>query len=350
MRLLPLNTKVPMARLTTLLLSAILLLAPTTQAAEPLAFSGIAFYSTNWVVKFDALPPGMSAAQVQGQLQAILNTVNDTLSTYQPDSELMRFNRAPVGQWVGVSPMLFAAASTATAVSGLSGGAFDSTVAPLVNLWGFGPQGRPRHIPSRRQIAAAKAQVGWQKLALDAGGPALQRKAAISLDLSSLGEGTGVDAMAAWLESVGITNYMAEVAGTFRVSGHKPDGSAWVIAIERPDESGLPQRALRLDNQVVSTSGLYRNYYEVKGVRYSHIINPKTGRPITHHGVSVTVVEPPGTPAKVADATATAFNVLGPEQGYALAARLHLPVFFIVSTGKGFSEKYTAEFNQYLLK
>jgi thiamine biosynthesis lipoprotein len=171
----------------------------------------------------------------------------------------------------------------------------------------------------------------------------------VQLDLSSVGEGAGVDVMADDLDRLGVQDYMVEVAGTFRVHGHKPDGKGWVLAIERPDGSGLPQRVLTVQDQVVSTSGLYRNYYTVHGVRYAHIIDTLTGYPVRHHAVSVTVVEPPGASAQLADASATAFDVLGPEKGYALAAEKHLAVFFIVDTPQGLVEKYTPEFASYLV-
>jgi thiamine biosynthesis lipoprotein len=333
-----------------LLLLSCVLLSGLATAAEPVTLGGLAYFSLPWTVKLAALPEGTSQPQLQEKLQGLLDRVNTALSTWQSDTELMRFNHAPAGQWVPVSPILYHAVDTAQQVSALSSGAFDITVGPLVDLWGFGPKARARHIPTPVQIRAARRRVGWQHVELDKDRQALRRTAAVQLDLSSVGEGAGVDAMADYLDSIGIHDYMAEVAGTFRVHGHKPDGTGWVIAIEKPDGSGLPQRALNLQDQVVSSSGLYRNYYTVHGVRYAHIIDPASGRPVHHHAVSVTVIEPPGTPAQLADASATAFNVLGPDKGYALAVAKHLPVFFIISTPRGFVEKYTPEFAPFLAR
>jgi thiamine biosynthesis lipoprotein len=328
-------------------IASLFLLQPAS-AADPVSFSGIAFNSTTWSVKISALPAGTSAPQIQEKLQAILDHVNDVLSTYQPDTELMRFNRAPLGQWVSVSPTLFGAASYAQQVSVLSSGAFDATVAPLVNLWGFGPAPRRHDLPTRTEIAAARQHIGWQKLLLDEKYVALQRSSDIQLDLSSLGEGTGADEMADYLESLGIHDYLSAVAGTFRVHGQRADGAAWQLAIETPDGSGLPLRRVQLHDQVISTAGVYRNYFRAGGRRYAHIIDPATGRPITYSGVSVSVIEPPGSAARLADASATAFLVLGPDRGYRLACRLHLPVYFLIATRHGLREKYTPEFANYL--
>ena len=255
---------------------------------------GVAFYSMPWTVKVSALPDGVTADVWQKDLQKVLDDANRVLSTYQPDTELMRFNAAPVGQWVTVSPMLLRAVQTAVEVSALTNGAYDITVGPLVDLWGFGPKAVPERVPDAAQIAQTRARVGWQHIGIDASKSALMRKADIQLDLSSVGEGVAVDALVAFVQAKGVQDFMVSVAGCTRINGFKPDGSRWVIAIEKPDGSGQPQQILALTEQAISTSGSYRNYHEIDGRRYSHTIDPATGAPITHHGVSVSVIAADG--------------------------------------------------------
>lgn len=313
----------------------------------PVAVQGIAFHSMQWQVKVSALPEGMDPAALTAGLQAVLDEANAVLSTYQPETELMRFNRAPVGEWVNVSPMLFGAVTTALEVSALSAGAYDITVGPLVNLWGFGPEAVPVKVPEAAQLKAAQARVGWQKIGVDAEKRALRRLADVQLDLSSLGEGVAVDALADWLLARGIKDFMVSVAGCTRVRGVKPDGQRWVIAIERADGSGQPERILALADNAVSTSGSYRNYHEIDGQRYSHTLDARSGMPITHRGVSASVIATDGNTTR-ADALATAFNVLGPEAGLALAARENLPVFYIERTDAGEQVRYTTAFTTFL--
>ncbi len=316
---------------------------------SPVAVEGVAFYSMPWTVKVSTLPTGVSAEVLQKDLQTVLDDANTVLSTYQPDTELMRLNAAPVGQWVKVSPMLLRAVQTAVAVSELSGGAYDITVGPLVNLWGFGPKAVPDRVPDAAQIAATRAMVGWQHIGIDAGQSALMRKADIQIDLSSVGEGVAVDALVAHLQASGVKDFMVSVAGCTRVAGHKPDGSGWVIAIERPDGSGQAQQLLALTNQAISTSGSYRNYHEIAGKRYSHTIDPSTGAPITHHGVSVSVIAVDGNIIR-ADALATALNVLGPQRGLALAEQENIPAWFIEHTEAGLRVQYTQAMKAWLPK
>ena len=164
----------------------------------------------------------------------------------------------------------------------------------------------------------------------------------LTLDLSSIGEGLAVDELAAALQQMGVRHALVAVAGTLRSIGSGPDGQPWPIAIERPDGSGAAEVGLKLAAGVVSTSGSYRNYFERDGVRYSHTIDPATGRPITHKGVSVTVVFPAGEDAALADAWATAFNVLGPDRGLALATRKGMAVCYLEMTDTGLRRRVSA--------
>ena len=331
--------------------SIVLLVVLFPQKQKPAVdFTGIAFNSMAWQVRLSRLPEGVSRESVQQALQARIDEVDRILSTWRDDSELSAFNNSPAGSRFSASPLLQASVATALSVSDWSDGAYDITVGPLVNLWGFGPSGPRKSLPSDAEIMAAKRLVGWRHLQLPAGNTGILTKdSPVRIDLSSLGEGAAVDAMTAWLESVGARDYLVSVAGTLAVSGRKPDGSLWELAIERPDASGQLQKVLPLTDMAMSTSGAYRNYFERDGVRYSHTINPATGRPISHHGVSVTVLLPrmagkaSGVVART-DAMATALNVLGPDAGLQLAERDRVAALFIEKTPAGFIEKPTSAF------
>ncbi|MBI2994100.1 MAG: FAD:protein FMN transferase, partial [Gammaproteobacteria bacterium] len=245
--------------------------------------------------------------------------------------------------WIPISEPLYSVLDVAMQVSGLSGGAFDVTVGPLVNLWGFGPDGRRTDAPPEEDIAAARVRSGYRNLELDAARRAVRkRRPDLYVDLSAIAQGYGADEVGRYLERIGVRNYMAEVAGEIRAAGVNADGQAWRIGIERPG-SGAPvvERVVELRNAGLATSGDYRNYFERDGVRYSHHIDPATGRPVTHNLASVTVVH---KSTVFADAMSTALLVLGPEEGLALAEREKLAAFLIMRSGPGFIEKYTEAF------
>ena len=325
-----------------------LLSCSSSSSKEPITLSGIAFYSMPWSVKIDALPKDLSAPKLQQELQQSLDHANKVLSTYQSDTELMQFNQSPIGQWQTTSPMLFDAITTALSVSQATQGVYDVTVGALVELWGFGKQAIPSHIPTEYEISQARAKVGWQYVAVDTQKKQLQRQKDLFINLSSIGEGVAVDELQKVLAKHDIKSYMLSVAGTLLTKGVKPNGQAWQIAIEKPDASGLPERLLSLgQGAIVSTSGSYRNYHEIDGIRYSHTIDPRTAKPISHKTVSTTVVFKDKTAAN-ADAWATALNVLGAKEGIAVAQKNHIAVYYLVKTAKGFSEQYSAEFKPFL--
>lgn len=287
---------------------------------------------------------GVDAAALKKQIDGELVHVNGLMSTYIPDSELSRFNASPVGQWFPVSPEMIKVLKLSERVYKLSGGSFDVTVGPLVNLWGFGPTPMRGDVPPDDAIAAAKARVGFTKLSI--GDDELRRDADIYVDLSAVAKGYGVDQVAALLDGDGYSNYLVEIGGELRARGKNERGTPWRVAIERPDVADrVPFTALALHDEGIATSGDYRNYFEVDGKRYSHTIDPATGRPITHNLASVTVIAP--TTAE-ADAFATAIDVMGPERGMALAEKQNLPVFVIIKGVDGFIEKHSSAFKAYL--
>jgi thiamine biosynthesis lipoprotein len=259
--------------------------------------------------------------------------VVDRMSAYRNDSELSRFNRHAGPAPFALSSDTFAVFALAQQVSAATGGAFDITVAPVVDAWGFGP-GRAQRVVDDAEVATLEPRVGWQLLALNEGNTTVTKaRADVRADLSGIAKGYAVDRAALALDALGIADYMVEAGGEIRTRGHNADGRPWQIAIERPD--AVPQQAYRivpLTGLSMATSGDYRIYFERDGARYCHEIDPVTGHPINHGLASVSVV---AADCGYADAMATALIVLGPGKGHALAAALGVAAHFIVREGDG---------------
>ncbi|TGD73678.1 FAD:protein FMN transferase [Mangrovimicrobium sediminis] len=284
---------------------------------------------------------------MQAGIAAALEAVNAAMSTYREDSEISRFNRGTTGQWVAVSDDFQQVLEAALAVGEGSEGAYDVTVGPLVNLWGFGPAPHTDEPPSPQRIEEVRQRVGQDKLELDVAGGRLRKHADIYLDFSSIAKGFAVDKVVAWLESQGVHDYLVEVGGEMRLGGLSPRGDAWRVAIEQPDSEHFGvARAIKPGDAGVATSGDYRNFFEVDGVRYSHSIDPRSGYPVAHELVSVTVVH---SNCMLADAWATALTVLGPEAAWSVAQAQGLAVYFIQRDGEGFASRYTDAFAPYLV-
>lgn len=282
-------------------------------------------------------------------IEATLESVDAAMSTWRDDSELSRFNQLEdQGDWTPVSGELFEVLEAAQTVADESGGAFDITIGPVVNLWGFGPEARPEEIPDDAELEERLSRTGFRFLELDPVKQAIRAEQPQYLDLSGIAKGYGVDAVARYLEKQGIDRYLVEIGGEVRVNGRKPDGSAWRLAVEQPVENARRiNRVIAMDRNGMATSGDYRNYYESDGQRYSHTIDPATGRPVGHRLASVTVI---AESSMMADAWATAFTVIGYEEGYRLALRKNLAVYFIVREGEGFKTYHTPAFATYLIE
>lgn len=280
-------------------------------------------------------------------IEEVLEVVDASMSTWREDSELSLFNqRTDQSDWVSVSDGLYEVLQKADEISTLTDGAFDVTIGPVVNLWGFGPQARPEQVPSEELLAKAVSATGFEKLDLRNSPPAVRATPPQYVDLSAIAKGYGVDAVARFLEEQGVQAYLVEIGGEVRVNGRKPDGSTWRLAIERPvSEAREVNRVVALDSHAMATSGDYRNYYESEGRRYSHTIDPATGAPIAHRLASVTVI---ADDCMTADALATGFNVMGYERANALAVRENIPAYFIVRTDKGFETHQTPAFSSYV--
>jgi len=301
---------------------------------------------TTYIVKYRPAQDTPSLKAMQIEVDALLAEINHTMSTYDQESELSRFNRLRTTDWVPASASLLAVIKAALEIGAQSEGAFDITVGPLVNLWGFGPEFHPDRIPPEADIAAARERSGSDKLTLRETQPAIRKhRPDVFLDLSGIAKGYGVDRVAELMTAHGIEHYMVEIGGEVRVRGLKEQDTPWRIAIEKP----LPgersvQTMLALSDIALATSGDYRNFFEIAGRRYSHAIDPATGWPVDNHLVSVTVL---ADTSMRADAWATAFQVLGHERGMAIAERLGLPVLFVIERDGQFEERVCCAFQRY---
>ncbi|MBI2969694.1 MAG: FAD:protein FMN transferase [Gammaproteobacteria bacterium] len=309
---------------------------------EPLVLNGVTM-GTTYTVKVADAPLPAPRDQLPDLVFDALDEVDRRMSTFIEESELSQLNRNSSMDWVPVSRELFSVLERAMQASRLSGGAFDVTVGPLVNLWGFGPAENSRRIPANAEIAAVLARTGYTRLVLDEQRLAVRKaRPDLYIDLSGIAKGYGADVVADSLSARGVKNFMVEVGGEIRAAGRNERGQVWRLGIETPGAGRRSvKRVIDLRDSGMATSGDYRNYFERDGVRYSHIIDPADGRPIRHRLASVTVVHPSAT---CADALATALLVLGPEKGVALAEREKLAALFIIRTDDGFEQKMSPEF------
>ena len=300
---------------------------------------------TTYNIKVVATKEQVEALKLQQKIDAALKQVNQEMSTYISDSELSRFNKSRSTDAIEISVGLARVMKESIRLGKLSNGKLDVTVGPLVNLWGFGPEQRPEKVPSDEILAATKKRVGLQNLTLE--GNLLAKKIPeLYVDLSTTAKGYGVDIVAELIESNGFANYLVEIGGEMRLKGFKHTGELWAIAIEKPltNERSVQQVIIPKDN-AVATSGDYRIYFEADGVRFSHIIDPDTGKPINHNLVSVTVIHPS---SMTADGLSTTLMVMGMEQGMTFAVENNLAALFIAKTENGFDERFTVKFKQYL--
>lgn len=288
-------------------------------------------------------------AALRQQIEAQLAEDDHQLSTYKADSVLSRFN-----QYQGSVPQRISAGMADIIVTSLrigqkTSGAMDITVGPLVNLWGFGPQKQPIKTPTDTQIEAARLQIGLQHLKViqQEDGEYLQKdQPNMYVDLSTVGEGYATDHLARLIEGNGISNYLVSVGGAVVSRGYNAKGAPWQVAIQKPtDKESTVQAIVDLQGMGISTSGSYRNYYELDGQRLSHIIDPATGHPITHKLVSATVIAPT---ALEADGWDTGLMVLGTKKAMALAEKEHLAVYLITKKGDSFEVHMTPQFKAYL--
>jgi thiamine biosynthesis lipoprotein len=326
------------------LLSALLLVACGDSRLPQLELAGEAMGTTFKVVLVE--PPVTAAVErLEAEIVAALQAVDQLASTWRSDSELSVFNSNPSTDWISVSATFCSVLERALDVSRSTDGAFDVTVGPLVNLWGFGPDGIVTQPPSDNAIAAARENVGFEKLATDCNMPAARKStSSLYVDLSGWAKGYAVDQVAGLLDKSDLENYLVEIGGELRVRGHNSEGLKWSIAVEAPSTSKrVPHAILRVTDTAVATSGDYRNFFSHDGNNYSHTIDVRTGQPVAHDLAAVTVINPS---TAYADAMATALLVLGPDAGPALARKLGIAGYFLVRNKTGIREITTPDFDQ----
>lgn len=304
---------------------------------------------TLYNIRIAAPPAALTDHDARTAVDAVLSEIDRSMSTYRADSEISRFNAAQSTDWIPVSADLAAVVTAAQQVSEASGGALDITVAPLVNLWGFGPGGEPAAVPDADAIAAARAQTGYRLLDVRLTPAGLRKqRPSLQLDLNAVAPGFAVDKMAMRFAALGLRDFMIDIGGEVLARGRNVQGDSWHIAVEKPfdDRPSEPLVILRLPELSVTTSGEYRHYYRRDGHRYSHTIDPRTGRPVEHALAAVVLIGPTSLGV---DAWATALNVLGEVEGLRLAQRRGMSALFVsVNAGK-ISMVQTKGFTPYVI-
>ncbi len=318
-----------------------IVLAGCTPGVEVTVLGGSTM-ATSYAVRL--ADPVADSETLGREIQLRLDEIENRMSTYITESDVTRFNNSPSTDWFAVAPGTCDVVALSLSVSALTDGAFDITVGPLVDLWGFGPDGQIDTAPAPELLAATRDVTGYEALSTDCRQPAIRKgRAGIQIDLSAVAKGYAVDVLAESLEAKGYRNYLVEVGGEMRLAGTKPDGEAWVVGIEAPvREQRDVYEALAITDTAVASSGDYRNYLEIDGRFYSHTIDPRTGAPVTHATSGVTVL---ADTAAYADAMATALLVLGAEDGLELAERENIAALFLTRTADGVSATVSSRFD-----
>ena len=305
-------------------------LAACGSDSRPTQLAG-SIFGTTWSLTYREPPEGVTPAQVQSVVDGVFELVNRSMNHYDPDSVISDFNHRDVDSVLEVDWDFAYVLSAALALNKSTDGAYDVTVSALSDVWGFGPEG-PTSFPTEVEIAEARERTGVVNMQWDSTTREISKRVkGLKLDFSSLAKGYAVDLGADALTELGISHFMLEVGGEVWVQGQSPRRDEWRIAVERPDAGarGGVQAALAVTDAGIATSGDYRNFFEREGRRYSHLIDPRTGYPIQHDVVSVTVVH--GS-AMMADAWATALTVLGSDRAMAVAKQRGLAVFLLRRT------------------
>ena len=282
-------------------------------------------------------------------LRSSLGRIEGLMSTWDRDSELSRFNRSTSLEPFHVAPETFEVFKWALEVGSVTGGALDVTVAPLVDAWGFGPSGPRKTLPTNEEIDRLREAVGPGRIVLEPKGVTVRKtRADVQCDLSSIVPGYAADRLSRDLTDRGFTDFLVDVGGEVLARGRNEAGAPWQVAIERPQLHGdAIERLVPISDLAITTAGDYRKYREIEGQRVTHIIDPRTGRPVAHRLASVTVID---ELAVRADAFDTALMVLGTDEGMALATKLNLAALFIERSGDGFAERATPRFEELVTK
>ncbi|MCI0911037.1 FAD:protein FMN transferase [Pseudomonas putida] len=287
---------------------------------------------------------GPAPVQVQAAVETILQDIDQHYSTYRGDSAVSQFNQLPANRCLALPSDMLELVAFGQHLAEQTDGAFDLTVEPLLDLWGFGPQARHEQVPEAQALATARLRVGYQHLRVE--GQALCKDAPVQLDFNSIAAGHAVDLIAARLRAMGIASFIAEVTGELKAVGRKPDGSLWRIALELPREDRqIARQVIPVDGLGVSTSGDYRHYFEQNGRRYSHTFDARLGRPVAHDLAAVTVLD---ASALQADGYSTLLLILGPERGWDFAIAHDLAAVLVTRAEGGFVSRATPAYQRAL--
>lgn len=295
---------------------------------------------TTWSVKIISTD-SIYQSEIQAQIQSILDDINSRMSNWQADSEISLLNTSSAG-CMEVSQGTIEVARVSQSISEITQGAFDATVGPLVDIWGFGTSFNTEQIPDANLIQQGLDQVGYEKLRIE-DNRLCKDIDDLYVNYSATAKGYGVDQVADYLESIDIDRYLVEVGGEMRVLGLNADDDPWRIGIEAPLDnfiSGQVQEIVELQQGALATSGDYRNYFIYENVRYSHIIDASTGFPVPQQLASVTVLH---DSAAWADGWATAMLVVGAERGLALAEQQNLAAYFVLRAEDGFEVRTSSQ-------
>jgi thiamine biosynthesis lipoprotein len=308
---------------------------------EPFLLSG-QIMGTTWTVRYIHAHQHAQDA-IRTLIQNELDLVVEQMSTWQEDSSLSRFNHAGVNTWHSLPDAFFTVIDCALEIAAQTHGAFDPTIGPLVNLWGFGPNGQRTAPPVADEIKLVKANCGWQRLQLDTPNKLLLQPGNAYVDFSGIAKGYAVDRVSQALQHAGIDNHLVEIGGELYGAGLKPDGQPWWVALERPPSISSTESIAALCGVAVATSGDYRRYFDHDNHHYAHTIDPRTGYPIdraTNALISVTVIH---TECMKADALATAFTVMGVHSALDYAQKNKIAVLLIEQKTDGFQEHLSPE-------
>jgi FAD:protein FMN transferase len=327
-------------------LAALLVLIFSAHAGDTAAISGRAM-GTTWSVKFSQPARPLTREVVEREVADRLEQLEQIFSTYRPQSALSRFNAATQAEWIPVTAEMAEVASASRQISELTGGAYDVTVHPLVQLWGFAAKSRSNVLPTATEIATVRARVDWRKLEVRLSPPALRKTSPqLSVDFSSIAKGFSADALSELLVQLGAPNHLVQIGGDIKTRGAPPGVTGWATAIERPDVAS-PEIAtvVTLNGQALSTSGDYRNFFQVGRRRYGHIIDPRSGEPVSNSLVAVSVLH---ASCARSSALATALFVLGSDDGFRLAVKEGWACLFFVRGESGVVPRATPAFDRFV--
>ena len=326
------------------LLNAAPLVQSSANTEIQVEIRGITMGKIPYKVIVVADPPQEKVDEIEQAVTAALDSVNELMSTYRPDSDVSRFNASTSTDWFSVDSETALVVSRSQEISRLTEGAFDITIGPAVNAWKFGPKKGPFKPLSNDEVAKLKELTGYAKLDVRLSPPALKKSISeLQIDLSAIAKGYAVDQVGAAIKELDFSRYLVEVGGEVIVSGERSGGGNWIVAIEEPDthskqSSADAIRKASLDNIAIATSGNYRNFHQYEGHRYSHTIDPTTCRPVDHSLSSASIA---ASDCMTADAWATAAMVMGTETAHQIAGTNGVSILTLTRNDGQYDQKLT---------